>query len=125
MRFPRLAAVLIVLLIGGEVSLGIFSCGCGGKLRLARRAAAEQVLAQAELAIEQYQKAWGSYPPDDGFLRPKLRRGLICEFFPAEDVAAPDAWDLRYRQHPAGGTPPYDLWIVDAEGVEISLRGRP
>ncbi len=121
MGYP--ARPLAVLIAGSAILLGVVALEA--ERRAARRAAAEHVLTQFELVIEQYERDWGAYPPGDGSGRPELRRGLVCEFFPAEDVAVPDAWDLRYRRHPPGTTPPYDLWIVEAEGVEVRLRGQP
>ncbi len=118
MRFPAR-----LLVAGSAIFLGIWAFE--SERREARRAAAEDRLAQWERALDLYEKAFGVYPPGDGVGRPELRRGLLCEFFPAEDVVEPDTCDLRYRRHPPGTPPPYDLWIVEAEGVEVRLRGRP
>lgn len=104
------AAVLIVMLLAAL----LLPPTCG-------RLLGPRLLEQLDLAVRQYEKAYGVYPPGDGRGCRDLLRALSagrggCGFLrdkAAQDVELPD---VHYRRNPPGTSPPFAIWILDTEG---------
>ena len=131
---------LITLAVLGMASwLHPPTCGKGS-----RRTAAAHLLAQLELAVDQYEKTWGIYPPGDGSGSRSLAqalqggdpRGRPGEIFwgPRGDGQVSNPFDpealwprgvVHYRRYPPRSTPPFTLSCIDDEGLEIRCPERP
>jgi hypothetical protein len=86
-----------------------------------------RLLRDLDLAVREYEKAYGVYPPGDGRGTRSLVHALGsgrggCGFLDDAEVVDDDIPNpmgpgvVHYLRNPPGMSPPFEIWILDTEG---------